>query len=120
MNENNPTLFGSLAKTKRHKRAQVDAARFKVTYDLSEAINTFVEQIASDLQCSQSDVAAHLLAAGLAVYQTGHLNLRAIRKPHTCQLRFAYKLPAPQVATLPTSVAQDAVLQEFDTQEGLR
>ncbi len=71
--------------------------RFKVTYDLNEALDTCVQDIATDLGCSQSDVVAHLLVAGIAQYQTGKLNLRAIRRPHSFQLRFAYKLPPPSL-----------------------
>lgn len=69
--------------------------RFKVTYDLSEALASCVQDISTDLGCSQSDVVAHLLVMGIKQYQDGHLNLRAIRRPHSFQLRFAYKLPPP-------------------------
>ena len=43
-------------------------------------------------------MATHLLAKGLSAFDAGQMNLRAIRRPHSCQLRFAYKLPTPRVS----------------------
>ena len=77
--------------------------RFKVTYDLLPELAQLILSIASDLHCSQSDVAAHLLAAGLAQYRTGGLDLKSIRRPHTCQLRFTYKLTPPKIVITPSA-----------------
>ena len=71
--------------------------RSKVTYDLIPELYARINAIAQQLECSQSDVATHLLAKGLSAFDAGQMNLRAIRRPHTCQLRFAYKLPTPRV-----------------------
>lgn len=71
--------------------------RSKVTYDLIPELYTRINAIAQQLECSQSDVATHLLAKGLSAFDAGQMNLRAIRRPHACQLRFAYKLPTPRV-----------------------
>lgn len=74
------------------------APRLKVTYDLIPGLSTRIQAIAQQLQCSQSDVAVHLLAKGLMAFDAGQMNLRAIRRPHASRQRFAYKLPIPRLS----------------------
>ena len=91
MNVNQPKLIALKAKKPAVPRA-------KSTYDLLPELTARITDIAQQLECSQSDVAIHLLVKGLLAYDAGQMNLRAIRRPHHCQLRFAYKLPPPRVA----------------------
>lgn len=79
------------------KRLAADANRSKTTYDLSNEISGRVADIAKSLGCSQSDVAAHVIAAGLALHATGRLDLASLRTPHTCRLRFTHKLVPPRL-----------------------
>lgn len=79
------------------KRAAADAQRSKSTYDLPTALCSEIAAVAKTLECSQSDVAAHLLAAGLRRLKAGDIDLHALRRPHTCKLRFNYKLPPPDL-----------------------
>lgn len=93
----NSSDFPTARRSRSTKRAAADAVRSKTTYDLGHEIPDRVSAIAQALGCSQSDIAAHLLAAGLRVYASGQLELRSLRTPHTCKLRFAFKLSAPQL-----------------------
>jgi hypothetical protein len=90
--------------------------RSKVTYDLIPELYARINAIAQQFECSQSDVATHLLAKGLSAFDAGQMNLRAIRRPHTCQLRFAYKLPTPRVP-VPDAAQQQSVQGTSHTQE---
>jgi len=80
------------------------ATRCKATYDLGVELTDQVTDVARSLGCSQSDVVAHFIAAGLALFAEGQLDLKRVRVPHTCTLRFAYKLPAPRLKRMPTVV----------------
>lgn len=86
--------------------------RPKVTYDLPPALSQAVREIADPLGCSQSDVAAHLLACGLRNYYAGQLDLVSQRQALPFPLRFSHKLrpPAlpPELLTL-SSVDTDAL-----------
>ena len=100
---NQPKLFAIKAKKQ-------GVPRSKVTYDLIPELYARINAIAQQLECSQSDVAIHLLAKGLSAFDAGQMNLRAIRRPHSCQLRFAYKLPAPRVLVpVATPTAQPVI-----------
>jgi hypothetical protein len=111
--QNQPKLFAVKAKKQ-------GAPRSKVTYDLIPELYARINAIAQHLECSQSDVAIHLLAKGLSAFDAGQMNLRAIRRPHTCQLRFAYKLPTPRVAASPNAITQQPTLSETEEREGTR
>ena len=111
---NQPKLFPVKAK----KRG---APRSKVTYDLIPELYARISAIAQQLECSQSDVATHLLAKGLSAFDAGQMNLRAIRRPHSCQLRFAYKLPIPRVPVPVTPTQTQPVIDGSNvTQEKLQ
>ena len=90
------------------KRAMANAARSKVTYDLDAELAQRVTDVAHALGCSQSDVIAHFIAAGLALYASGRLDLKRLRVPHTCTLRFTYKLPSPHLPPLHHLSEEDA------------
>ena len=110
---NQPKLFALKAKKQ-------GAPRSKVTYDLIPELYARINAIAQQLECSQSDVAIHLLAKGLSAFDVGQMNLRAIRRPHSCQLRFAYKLPAPRVLVPTPAPMQQTASSASDAQEGER
>jgi hypothetical protein len=110
MNVNQPRLFAMKAK----KRG---APRSKVTYDLIPELHQRINTIAQQLSCSQSDVAIHLLAKGLSAFDSGQMNLRAIRVPHSFQLRFAYKLPLPRIPKPSLDCTQRRVLLESELEE---
>jgi hypothetical protein len=79
------------------RQREYDASRCKATYDLTDELIDTVLHIANDIRCSQSDVVMHLLAAGIAQYRAGRLDLKGIRRPHRMSLRFEFKLDPPKV-----------------------
>ena len=96
------------------------ASRLKVTYDLIPGLSTRIQAIAQQLQCSQSDVAVHLLVRGLMAFDAGQMNLRAIRRPHASRQRFAYKLPPPRVPVPALTTTQPTSLPVTKPKEGTR
>ncbi len=62
------------------RKAEKDRARTKETYDLPGWLIEAVERIAQKYGVPKSNVAAHLLAAGLRDVLEGKINLRWVRK----------------------------------------
>lgn len=62
------------------RKAEKDRERSKATYDLPDWLIRAVEQIAASHGVPKSNVAAHLLAAGLRDLLDGRINLNWMRK----------------------------------------
>ncbi|WP_322806168.1 hypothetical protein [Thermanaerothrix sp.] len=62
------------------RKAEKDRERSKATYDLPDWLIQAVEQIAASHGVPKSNVAAHLLAAGLRDLLDGRINLNWMRK----------------------------------------
>lgn len=79
------SVYARLARVKemtpsQRRKAEKDRARTKETYDLPEWLIEAVEQIARKYGVPKSNVAAHLLAAGLHDLLDGKINLGWVRK----------------------------------------
>lgn len=77
------------------RKAERDRARTKDTYDLPFWLIEAVERIARKYNVPKSNVAAHLLAAGLHDFLDGKINLLWIRKSSRSP-RFEGLLEAPE------------------------
>ena len=81
------TVYDRLAKRRamtpaQRKKAQRDAARSKVTYDLPKRLIESVEQMARETYgCPASHLAALLMRAGLEAVEQGRLDVYEHRRP---------------------------------------
>lgn len=78
-------IYDRLARAKKmtpaqRRKAERDRMRSKETYDLPKWLTEAVERIAQAYGVPKSNVAAHLLAAGLRDILEGKINLRWVRK----------------------------------------
>ncbi len=82
-----------LPKAKR-KKAMRDSQRSKATFDIPAKLKEALEEIAGELGCSVSSVAAFLLAEGVLRYRAGELDLREHRE-YIGNLRWYWRLRLP-------------------------
>jgi len=79
------SIYGRIARVKemtpaQRRKAEKDRARTKETYDLPAWLIEAIEQIARKYGVPKSNVAAHLLTAGLRDVLEGKINLGWVRK----------------------------------------